>query len=158
MEEQLVAQDKAAAIKDAKINEQDLEIQSLRRQIATLDKEDHKKDLEIRALNSQLTSKDDEIQELKKRLAKCEAESEELKKRLAKCEAESEELRRGAQDAAAKNVNYLDGKDVEIKDLKRRLAGEQTERGIRTSTHARAAQPLTEELAESQKHFCTLVF
>ena len=27
MEEQLVAQDKAAAIKDAKINEQDLEIQ-----------------------------------------------------------------------------------------------------------------------------------
>jgi uncharacterized small protein (DUF1192 family) len=78
-DEQLAAKDKEITRTAARINEQDLEIQSLKRQIATLDEENHKKDLEIRALNGQLTGNSDEIQELKKRLAKYVAEIEELK-------------------------------------------------------------------------------
>ena len=79
-DEQLAAKDKEITRTAARINEQDLEIQSLKRQIATLDEENHKKDLEIRSLNGQLTGNSDEIQELKKRLAaKYVAEIEELK-------------------------------------------------------------------------------
>jgi len=108
-DEQLATKDKEITRTAARINEQDLEIQSLKKQISTLDEENHKKDLEIRALNGQLTGNSDEIQELKKRLTKYVAEIEELKRQIATSDEENHK------------------KDLEIRALKGQLIGNSNE-------------------------------
>ena len=117
-DEQLATKDKEITRTAARINEQDLEIQSLRRQIATLDEENHKKDLEIRTLKGQLTRNSDEIQELEKRLAKYVAEIEELKKQIATLDEENHK-----KDLEIRTLKgQLTGHSDETQELKKRLA------------------------------------
>jgi chromosome segregation ATPase len=117
-DEQLAAKDKEITRTAARINEQDLEIQSLKRQMAALDEENHKKDLGIRALNGQLTGDSDEIQELKKRLAKYVAEIEELKRQIATLDEENHK-----KDLEIRALNgQLTGNSDELQELKKRLA------------------------------------
>jgi chromosome segregation ATPase len=117
-DEQLATKDKEITRTAARINEQDLEIQSLKKQISTLDEENHKKDLEIRALNGQLTGNSDEIQELKKRLTKYVAEIEELKRQIATSDEENH--KKDLEIRALKG--QLIGNSNEIQELKKRLA------------------------------------